>query len=425
MCTASAADITRRIWAYCNWGGNWQSTNNSIRIHYFKSDGSDITSWDASASQYMTRFNSTNWFFYDITADENDLTSVKVIIRANSGEEQTVNYDNSDENMNLVTNCYKLIVEYANGANRATVSELKYYLLNASTSARSEMTTTDCCTFIAPIDNQTSTGNNSYVVAPSFAFSDDFSETYWGLVFRPYAEYQNLAFENASDKSFFAADNNSNAWKTNNVPAHFELSLHTLSWNYDVSAYIERTLPLAAEGYATFSSTYDVIPQGLTAQYASGVNTTTKKITWENFESAGIKAGEGALLKGTAGTTYKFTPATTNPVDHDSGNLMKAITTNTTLTGSDKYILSKVNDLVAFYKVNSNGGSKVNAGTAYLQVSSAAARDFFTLDNDATAIEAVKQESEINGECYNLAGQRISQPTKGLYIVNGKKVVIK
>ena len=26
---------------------------------------------------------------------------------------------------------------------------------------------------------------------------------------------------------------------------------------------------------------------------------------------------------------------------------------------------------------------------------------------------------------YNLAGQRVAQPTKGLYIVNGKKVIIK
>jgi hypothetical protein len=43
---------------------------------------------------------------------------------------------------------------------------------------------------------------------------------------------------------------------------------------------------------------------------------------------------------------------------------------------------------------------------------------------EATGIEAVKT-TKANGEYYNLAGQRVAQPTKGLYIVNGKKVVIK
>ena len=34
-------------------------------------------------------------------------------------------------------------------------------------------------------------------------------------------------------------------------------------------------------------------------------------------------------------------------------------------------------------------------------------------------------KGQTDGEFYNLAGQRVAQPTKGLYIVNGKKVVIK
>jgi hypothetical protein len=46
-------------------------------------------------------------------------------------------------------------------------------------------------------------------------------------------------------------------------------------------------------------------------------------------------------------------------------------------------------------------------------------------DNDVTAIEAVKAQNVENGQYFNLAGQRVAQPTKGLYIVNGKKVIIK
>ena len=43
-----------------------------------------------------------------------------------------------------------------------------------------------------------------------------------------------------------------------------------------------------------------------------------------------------------------------------------------------------------------------------------------------TGIDMVKGEGfKANGELYNLNGQRVAQPTKGLYIVNGRKVVIK
>ena len=50
-----------------------------------------------------------------------------------------------------------------------------------------------------------------------------------------------------------------------------------------------------------------------------------------------------------------------------------------------------------------------------------------TLDfGDVTAITNTNRTNDTNnGEVYNLAGQRVAQPTKGLYIVNGKKVVIK
>ena len=42
-----------------------------------------------------------------------------------------------------------------------------------------------------------------------------------------------------------------------------------------------------------------------------------------------------------------------------------------------------------------------------------------------TGISVVSSQKEAKGEFYNINGQRVSQPTKGLYIVNGKKVIIK
>ena len=45
---------------------------------------------------------------------------------------------------------------------------------------------------------------------------------------------------------------------------------------------------------------------------------------------------------------------------------------------------------------------------------------------ESTGINTLNVEREmLNGEVYNLAGQRVPNPRKGLYIVNGKKVIMK
>ena len=45
--------------------------------------------------------------------------------------------------------------------------------------------------------------------------------------------------------------------------------------------------------------------------------------------------------------------------------------------------------------------------------------------NDSTGISDIEAETTDTKVIYNLRGQRVDHPTKGLYIINGKKVVIK
>ena len=50
----------------------------------------------------------------------------------------------------------------------------------------------------------------------------------------------------------------------------------------------------------------------------------------------------------------------------------------------------------------------------------------FTVDGDVTGISEIEKMRDGENETFfNLAGQRVAQPTKGLYIVNGKKIIIK
>ena len=85
------------------------------------------------------------------------------------------------------------------------------------------------------------------------------------------------------------------------------------------------------------------------------------------------------------------------------------------------------NGVVGFYQ-NSKPFT-LGANTAYLPVGfdGVSAPTFYSLfDGDVTGISATLVNSEkMNSEIYNLAGQRVAAPTKGLYIVNGKKMVLK
>lgn len=83
------------------------------------------------------------------------------------------------------------------------------------------------------------------------------------------------------------------------------------------------------------------------------------------------------------------------------------------------------------YGINNDGklqkggsGATINSFRAYLTAVSGARE--ITFEDETTGLTDVSSKtSDGRGECFNLAGQRVAQPTKGLYIVNGRKVVIK
>ena len=83
------------------------------------------------------------------------------------------------------------------------------------------------------------------------------------------------------------------------------------------------------------------------------------------------------------------------------------------------------------YGINNDGklqkggsGATINSFRAYLTDASGA-REINFEDETTGLTDVSSKTSDGRGECFNLAGQRVAQPTKGLYIVNGRKVVIK
>ena len=169
------------------------------------------------------------------------------------------------------------------------------------------------------------------------------------------------------------------------------------------------------DGWRTIvTSVSATLPSGLKAYIASADESDKVTLT----EVASLKANNAYILYGTA-ANYTLT-VTDSPVE-PTGNELR-VSTNT--DGNGAFVLAKKGGVVGFYKWN---GGSLGAGRVILPASAvpdAPARDFIGL-GDATAISNVTVETKSDNRYYNLAGQVVAQPTKGLYIVNGKKVIIK
>lgn len=181
-------------------------------------------------------------------------------------------------------------------------------------------------------------------------------------------------------------------------------------------------------GCATFCSPYALDFSNATSikAYTAKVG-DDGKITFTNVKT--VAAGEGVLLKSKDGKEAEeeipvIASAEAN-ANNDFVGIPETVQLAQTADGATNYILTKVDDKLGFYMVNTNG-SWCKGGTAYLKVSSAKARAFYSLDNDTTtAISDDLVETESDAAVFNLNGQRVTAPQKGLYIVNGKKVVVK
>lgn len=138
-----------------------------------------------------------------------------------------------------------------------------------------------------------------------------------------------------------------------------------------------------------------------------------------------VPVNTGVLLRNPANAAANNeVPVAEGEVAAISDNKFVGTLKDMTVEGEGKYILSNGSNGLGFYKVKANGGNALAAHRAYLQVSDNT-RSFIGFgDDEANGIENVA-EGQQNMEFYNLQGVRVSQPTKGLYIVNGKKAIFK
>lgn len=196
----------------------------------------------------------------------------------------------------------------------------------------------------------------------------------------------------------------------------------------------------ATEGYATYYNDKlgVTIPEGIDAKCGviTDVNNGALTIDYRYAAGAEIPAGNAVLVK--AGKAMQIplivSKHTSNVI---AENILKGqATTGDFIADPDyKYYKLAYNNFntkegLGFYFGAENGGAfTVPAGMAYLAVPRSMAVKCFLLDGSATGIEGIEagQTAEAVKTVYTLDGRKVEAQKlpKGIYIVNGKKVIVK
>ena len=174
-----------------------------------------------------------------------------------------------------------------------------------------------------------------------------------------------------------------------------------------------RTITVGETGYATFGSASKNTKVNGVKAYAAIYNNVTGKVALT--EVTNVPAGKGVIIEAAEGS-YK---PTFDVAPEDIASDLKV--SDGTVTGDGSiYVLNSVGGKVGFYPLKS--GNKLEAGKAYLQIAGSA-RGFIGFEG-ATGINEVNvnKAAAKTGKIYNLNGQIVSKPSKGLFIVDGKVV---
>ena len=182
--------------------------------------------------------------------------------------------------------------------------------------------------------------------------------------------------------------------------------------------------------YATFSNDKAfVVPADLTV---SAVGISDKKLVVTNYTTDDVvKANTGVMLSSETAGNKTITLSADTGIEK-SGNYLKA--SSVAMTGENLFYRLTMHNPDTENKIGFWWGAEdgaafyIAANKAYLAVPTgeALARGLWFDEGETTSLNEVRGlKSDVRGEYFNLNGQRVAQPTKGLYIVNGRKVVIK
>ncbi len=187
-----------------------------------------------------------------------------------------------------------------------------------------------------------------------------------------------------------------------------------------VYLYEKVEVTVGSTGYTTYVTPAAVsFPEGVEAFIVTAINEGSMHMDPVDA----VPAGTAVVVKAAQGT-YTLSTAT-ETVDVDDNLLLAS--DGTVKGGSNIYVLANKSKGVGFYPTATT--INIPEGKAYLDTSATGhVKEFIAFDFGGTdAINAIDngQLTVDSSVIYNVAGQRVGKMTKGIYVVNGKKVIVK
>lgn len=172
---------------------------------------------------------------------------------------------------------------------------------------------------------------------------------------------------------------------------------------------------------ATFSAPFStIIPAGVKAYYVSAKGT---EATMTAIEAEAIPANQGVILTSESGDAATMVPAAGETAATITGNqLGHSAGAAKTLTAGEGYILGNGTEGTAFYPCKA-GSLPINK--AYLLGNGGESAIAMNFGNAVTGINTIAAPASAKAPIFDLSGRRVVKATKGLYIQNGKKVIVK
>lgn len=172
---------------------------------------------------------------------------------------------------------------------------------------------------------------------------------------------------------------------------------------------------------ATFSAPFaTIIPAGVKAYYVSAKGT---EATMTAIEAQAIPANQGVILTSESGDAATMVPAAGETAATITGNqLGHSAGAAKSLTAGEGYILGNGTEGTAFYPCKAGS---LPSNKAYLLGNGESSAIVMNFGNAVTGINTIAAPASAKAPIFDLSGRRVVKATKGLYIQNGKKVIVK
>ncbi len=202
-----------------------------------------------------------------------------------------------------------------------------------------------------------------------------------------------------------------------------------ISW-YNISNYIDYKIPFNAD--LTYSTIYREFDMDFHVAAEKGnkpfvaTSYSDISVTFTSIDDYIVPAETGIVIRKNSDEDTWFQIAEEQGHTLSMNNYLKGITYSDMLTPTtdDGYVNFILNNGV-FCRFNNAG--MLGDHKAYLQLPSQTADAIlsFSFENNSDGITEINNRINENGTIYNLNGVRVSNPKKGIYIKNGKKIIIK